>query len=40
MEIEVIRDKYLYRYENCPNCNSEMRIKKNTIQYKFSKDIT
>ena len=37
MEIEVIKNKYVYRYEVCPHCKSEMKIKKNTIQYHYSK---
>ena len=37
MEIEVIKNKYEYRYDVCPNCNSELRIKKSTIRYHYSK---
>lgn len=37
MKIEVIKNKYEYRYDICPNCNSELRIKKSTISYHYSK---
>lgn len=37
MEIEVIKNKYEYRYDICPNCNSELRIKKSTICYNYIK---
>ena len=37
IEIEVIRDNYIYRYEVCPNCGSELKIKRNTVKYHYSK---
>ena len=35
MEIEVIKDKYNYKYCICTNCQSELKIKKNDIQYYY-----
>lgn len=34
-EIEVIRDRYNYIHENCPICNSRLKIKKNSINYYY-----
>ena len=39
MEIEVIRDRYNYLYDKCPHCNSELKIKKNSVNYNYNKDI-
>ena len=37
MEIEVIKDRYHYRYCTCTKCHSELKIKKNDIQYYYHK---
>lgn len=37
MEIEIIKDNYKYRYAICPECKSELKIKKDTIEYHYSK---
>lgn len=35
MEIEVVKDNCKYRDVICPNCSSELRVKKNTINYYY-----
>lgn len=35
IKIEVIRDRYNYLYDKCPHCNSELKIKKSGINYRY-----
>ena len=35
MDIQVIRDKYQYRYISCPHCDSELKIRKDTVKYHY-----
>ena len=35
MDIQIIKDKYHYRYDTCPYCNSELKIIKDTIEYHY-----
>lgn len=35
MDIVIIKDKYKYRYCICPHCDSELKIRKNTINYSY-----
>ena len=35
--IEVITNRYNYRYESCPLCKSELKIKKSSLSYKYNK---
>ena len=39
MEIQIIKDRYHYRYDNCPHCNSELKIVKDSIDYRYSMGI-
>lgn len=36
MEIEIIKNKYKYRYDTCPNCESQLKTKKDTVDYFYS----
>lgn len=37
MDIQIIKDKYHYKYAVCPHCNSELKIKKDIIEYHYDK---
>ena len=37
MDIEIIKDRYNYRYDICTNCKSELKIKKSKIKYQNNK---
>ena len=35
MDIQIIKDKYHYKYVICPHCSSELKIRKDTIEYNY-----
>lgn len=37
VEIEVIKDKYSFKYVTCPHCKSELRVKKESLTYTHNK---
>lgn len=37
MDIEVIKNKYKYRFVVCSNCDSELKINKDDILYHYVK---
>lgn len=35
--ISIIKNNYLYTYSTCPYCKSELRIKRSSLEYRYSK---